>query len=154
MNTRKTWLAVFLACGLLACGLVAIFLLDRAWQANESVGDSLQENDTTVTAVIEKQEGTTTGAIAKAKGLSGQNDQSLKDEASQFGLDLLPSEIHDYKYIRDRLFANEALASAIRTAKDEGVRVDLERKFSVNTGWVGVDVESTDQEIIKFLLGK
>jgi len=149
MNAKKIVLLISLV-----CGLIALFLLGRIWQTNEKIGDYLPENDATATEVVEKQENITTGAIAKAKGLSSQNDQSFKDEASQFVLYLWSSDIDNYKYIRDRLFANEMLASALRSARDEGVIVDLERSFSVSAGWVGINVEATDQEIIEFLLGK
>ena len=141
------------------CGIIALFMIGKAWQINER-GSSLQEeeeeNNTTITEdiVAEEQENTRMGAIAKVKGLSSQSDQALKEEASQFGLNLWPSNIDDYKYIKDRLYANKKLSSALRSASEQGVSVNLERKFFIGTNYVNINVESTDQEIIEFLLGK
>ena len=97
--------------------------------------------------------GSESGAIAEAKAVEIVFDE-LKEEAARFGLRLLSSEKDEYNEIRDRLFANEELASALRAADDEGVAVFLERKFRVGKGYVEINVDATDQEIIEFLLGK
>ena len=97
--------------------------------------------------------GSESGAIAEAKAEEIVFDE-LKEEASQFGLYLLSSDEDEYRQIRDRLFANEELASALRAADDEGVYIILDREFRVRTGYVVINVEAIDQEIIEFLLGK
>ena len=104
--------------------------------------------------------GSGSGAIAEAKAEVAEAKakklafDELREEAARFGLRLWSSEKDKYNEIRDRLFANEELASALRAADDEGVAVFLERKFRVGKGYVEINVEAADQKIIEFLLGK
>jgi len=135
MNTKKVVPAILLV----VCGLVTLFLLNGIWQANESVEDSTREYPSS-------------GAISEAIASEIAFDE-IKDEASQFGLRLWLSDVDDYKNLRDRLSANEALASALKTAKDQGVPIFLDTSFLVSNGFVSITVDATDQEIIEFLLG-
>lgn len=147
MNLRKGLLIVFLV-----CGLVSLSLFGGACGTNDRSKDVPQkDNEKVVTATNEYP---TSSAIGKAKALQdrSQNLQSFKDEASQFGLHLWSSDEDEYKQVRDRLFANDKLASVLRTANDEGVFVYLKRRFYVGTGHVDIDVDATDQEIIEFLI--
>ena len=80
--------------------------------------------------------------------------EELTEEAKQFGITLMLFDEDEYIQIRDRLFANEELASALRVAKHEGVALVLARKFYVNSSGVHIDVDANDKEIIEFLIGK
>ena len=90
-------------------------------------------------------------AIAKAK-LAGHELKSLQQEASQFGLLILAGDIDEYKQIRERLLTNTALASAFRVARDNDVGIILYNKFEISERFVFVDIYSSDDEIIRFLL--
>ena len=146
MSAKKFFLVMALV-----CGLIALLLLGKAWQANENVGDSLGKNDGTVTTT---EESTTSGAIAKAKETLSQDPSFilLKKEARQFGLYLLPWEKKIYGQFRDRLFTNENLASALKTARQEGIIVVLEHKFQINTQTVDINIDASDEEIVEFLV--
>lgn len=94
------------------------------------------------------------GAIAKAKGLSGKS--SFKEEAKKlFGLYLLSFEEDEYLLIRERLLENDRLAYAVRIASGEGVTVLLKAgirsQFWVGTGAVAIDINASDEEIVRFL---
>lgn len=147
--------------------LALLFFLPKiTWQTAEDIKDSLQENQKTITEVIEVQENVeesvdevtvtqefpASGAIAKAGSLANQSSQALKDEAVQFGLlPLFSSEVEAYEQIRDRLFASDELASALRATYKEGVVIIPDRKWKILAGMVYVNVDTTDEEIIVFL---
>lgn len=110
-----------------------------------------QKANETVTATDEYHP---SGAIAKSRELKGRSSRLREEASSQFGLYLWPSDEDKYEQIRDRLFANEELASALRGAEREGVTVGLGREFHIGSAKVTIDVDATDQEIIEFLLGE
>jgi len=87
-------------------------------------------------------------AIAKAK-----REDPISKEATKFGLRLRPQEHKQYKQIRDRLFTNDTLVSALKIARDKGVTVYLKKEFYIGMGWVDIDVNASDKEIIEFILG-
>jgi len=136
MNLKQTIVATLF---IFICGGLGAFALHKTWQANG-------------TLATETPKPLTSGAIMRAKGVTLDK---LRDEASQFGVSfLMTAEVDDYKYIRDRLFTNDKLASALRTAYDQGIMVYFTREFLRRAKRVHIDVEATDQEIIEFLLSK
>ena len=91
-------------------------------------------------------------AVAKAKWVELEN---LRKEASQYGLYIQAYyQIEEYKKMKGRLLSNEDLASALRAAAHEKITVFLDNKFLVEKGFVSINVDAVDEEIIKFLLGK
>lgn len=89
-------------------------------------------------------------AIAKAK--TSVKESSYREEAQKlFGLYIFSYEINEYLVIRERLFKNSRLASAIKAAGRELSTVVLSREFGVGSGWVDINVNAPDEEIISFL---
>lgn len=80
--------------------------------------------------------------------------QTLKIEAQQFGLYLTRLEYREYKKIRERLLNNKKLVAAFKHAQRERVMIILATNFSVEKSLVRINVNATDEEIIKFLLGE
>lgn len=92
------------------------------------------------------------GAIAQAKQLAGRDSYLLREEAAQFGLHLMSWEEDAYRRLRSRLFANDTLASTLlRVGKDEMILVGLGEEFKVGIISIYINVDATDDEIIKFL---
>jgi hypothetical protein len=89
-------------------------------------------------------------AVAKEKAIVLL---ALKKEAAQFGVALSSDSVGAYKQIRERLFTNEDLVSAIKTARKHSVYVSVGRFFIISERVVHINVDATDQEIIDFLLG-
>jgi len=90
-------------------------------------------------------------AVAKAKWMELE---SLRKEASQYGIYIWSRDVERYKQMRTRLSSNKDLASALRAAAREEVMVYFDKEFLVTKGYVNINVDATDEEIIKFLLGK
>ena len=90
-------------------------------------------------------------AVAKAKWMELE---SLRKEASQYGIYIWSRDVERYKQMRTRLSSNKDLASALRAAAREEVVVYFDKEFLVTKGYVNINVDATDEEIIKFLLGK
>lgn len=121
---------------ILMCGMGLMLLCNNSDTASTSIQDYPESS-----------------AIAKAKKQSSRDPQfvSLRKEASQFGLNLMFWEKDEYKQIRNRLFTNDQLASALKTVNQGGILIALNKEFWVHVGVVGIDVNATDNVIIKFL---
>ena len=147
MNAKKVAVIFILVSSV---GLV--FWLYNTRQAKENSDNSGQENSVTAST----QDYPESSAISKAKERSGQNPQfvKLRQEASQFGLTLMSWEEDEYKQIRNRLLTNDQLASALKTVASEKVQVGLSHNFRIKANAVDINVDASDDEIIKFLLGK
>lgn len=90
--------------------------------------------------------------VAKAKWAERE---SFREEAFRYGIGILGSrDMERYQQMRVRLFSNMKLASALQMARRENITVFLEDEFSVGKNYVNIDVNATDEKIIKFLLGK
>jgi len=132
-------------------GLMVLFMVTACGgTGSENVGQNPENLSPTTTTA----EYLVSGAIAEAKALETQDEdfQFFKKEASQFGLHLLSSDEDEYKQIRNRLLTNDELASALKIADTDDVIVQLKRKFLIGTGYVLINIEATDREIIEFLI--
>src|SRR3989344_3282902 len=131
-----------------------VFWLYNTRQVNETFDISGRKNADTPSTSVRDYPGSS--AITKAKELSSQNPQfvELRKEAFQFGLTLMSWEEDTYKQIRNRLLTNDKLASALKTAASEKIQVGLSHDFRITDNAVDIDVDASDEEITKFLLGK
>lgn len=90
--------------------------------------------------------------VAKAKkaGL-----EILKNEASQYGLTIFFLRDGEYyKQIRSLLIENRFLVSALQMAEKAGLTVYPSSKFEIQSNYLEININATDEEIIKFLLGE
>lgn len=146
MSTKKlalTFVLVFI--------VSLMFLLYNSRQTNENSGNSEQKNGDT-TAIKDYP---ASSAITKAKERSSRVQfVALRKEASQFGLILMSWEEDEYQQIRNRLLTNDQLATALRVAAREKIQVGLSHDFRIGANAVDINVDASDEEIIKFLLGK
>ena len=145
MNAKKVAVIFILVSSV---GLV--FWLYNTRQAKENSDNSGQENSVTAST----QDYPESSAISKAKERSSQNPQfvKLRQEASQFGLTLMSWEKDEYKQIRSRLFSNNKLATTLRTVNQEGILIGLDNEFRVSTEVIYININATDDGIIKFLV--
>lgn len=146
MSTKKlalTFVLVFI--------VSLMFLLYNSRQTNENSGNSEQKNGDT-TAI---QDYSASSAITKAKERSSRVQfVVLRKEAFQFGLTLMLWEEDEYQQIRNRLLTNDQLATALKVAAREKIQVGLSHDFRIGANAVDINVDASDEEIIKFLLGK
>ncbi len=91
---------------------------------------------------------------ARTSGIVDRNrdiDSLLKEALDTFGLQLFRSEVDTYRVFRSRLFKNEKLAASFRDVDKKGIALVLEHQFRVRGGVITIDVNASDDAIIRFL---
>ena len=94
-----------------------------------------------------------TSAIYIAK-LGGESFKALRNEARSYSIIIGRYGLERYGYMRVRLDNNPLLKQVFLTSKSSKVYIFLNTRFSIGAGFVDINVNATDQEIIDFLLGE
>jgi len=91
-------------------------------------------------------------AIAKAL-INENHKEMITPSLKEFGIDQIIN-IKSGEELVKRALENKNLGDALKQAKEQKILIFAGNKFDIGTGWVEVNINAFDQEIIDFILGK
>lgn len=125
---------------------VSVFLDNRFDIGNSWVVFNVSATDSEIIEFLNK-------SVPVAKEIQA-NFNRIKTEAIGHGLTLFfLGDVEYYQSIKDRLVTNQRLASAIKNAAKSGVFVCPGKYFYIGLNFVQIDINASDEKIIRFLVG-
>lgn len=122
---------------------ILIFNAIRLWTAGESRSKDLSSAPANTITIKPSK------AILMAKTRREEKEQ-LEQEAARFGI-LFLSEDSKVISMLARINANPKLAKTLKEVKRNNIDVFVENSFSIQPGYVCIDENASDEEIIRFL---
>lgn len=152
------WDKVLMIIKIVFIGVLFVSLALYFWPSST---DDSSENVSQKTSEVSVEKDDATGSNTTDKKMSAiaqaernqANYTDLREDAQQFGILLKTKQRDEYSLIKSRLLSNDKLMASFNAAKVNDISIFLYDEFYVGSGWIWINVNASDQEIIDFLVG-